>query len=115
MKRLMTVAMAIILLSGCEKPGTADADVPTCIKAKIAELQQEAVRNPPASVWQYEYNGQTVYYVPPYCCDMYSVLYDSNCNIICHPDGGITGSGDGRCPDFFDKRKNGKLVWEDNR
>ena len=114
MKALLII-IATIVMVGCEKPGTVDADVPECIKTKIKELQQEAVRNPPASVWQYEYNGQTVYYVPPYCCDMYGTLYNSNCEIICHPDGGFTGKGDGRCTDFSSKRKNEKLIWKDNR
>ena len=32
--------------------------------------------------------------------------------IICYPDG---GGGDGRCPNFFQDRKNEVLVWRDAR
>lgn len=85
------------------------------METKVKQIESEPVRNPAASVWQYEYNGQTVFYIPPYCCDMYGDLHNSNCEIICHPDGGITGSGDGRCKDFIVKKSNGKLVWQDNR
>lgn len=115
MKALLMIILTF-LSAGCVKPFvTIGADAPPCIRALIIEMQKEEVRNPPASVWQYEYNGQTVYYIPPYCCDMYGTLYNSNCEIICHPDGGFTGKGDGRCTDFSSKRKNEKLIWKDNR
>lgn len=115
MKFIITIFLSVVLFAGCEKSGTVDSNLPTCLKAMINDLEKEPVRNPPASVWQYEYNGQTVYYVPSYCCDMYGTLYNNDCEIICHPDGGITGGGDGRCTDFFSKRKNEKLLWQDNR
>ncbi|MHC2993269.1 hypothetical protein OB13_17390 [Pontibacter sp. HJ8] len=85
------------------------------MEAKIKKLKQEGVRNPPASVWQYQYNGQTVYYIPPHCCDAPGILFDANCNYICSPDGGFTGQGDGKCNDFFEKRTNEKLIWQDDR
>jgi len=50
--------------------------------------------NPPRSITQYLYKGQTVYYVPAQCCDQYSDLYDENCNFLGHPDGGFSGAGD---------------------
>ncbi|HOZ96238.1 MAG TPA: hypothetical protein PK779_04525 [Niabella sp.] len=86
-----------------------------CIYKRIEEIKKEPVRNPAASIWQYTYKGKTVYYEPSYCCDFYSTLYDSNCNIICHPDGGIAGNGDRMCTDFFDERSNERLVWKDDR
>ena len=78
-------------------------------------MQAEPVRNPAGSVWQYSYNGQTVYYIPATCCDIPSQLFDGNCNLICSPDGGIAGGGDGKCADFFKTRKGEKLVWQDGR
>ena len=63
----------------------------------------------------YSYQGRTVYYIPPVCCDQLGQLYDQNCNLICNPDGGITGAGDGKCQDFFSSRTNGILLWEDKR
>jgi hypothetical protein len=35
--------------------------------------------------------------------------------LICQPDGGITGKGDGKCPDFDKNKTNEKLVWQDPR
>jgi len=81
----------------------------------IKKFQSEPVGNPPQSIWRYEYKGEIVYYIPPQCCDQFSILYDANGNIICAPDGGFTGGGDGRCPDFFSERTNEKLVWKDTR
>jgi hypothetical protein len=90
-------------------------NIPACIQERIKLLKQEKVADPPASVWQYEYNRQTVYYIPAQCCDIPSQLLDANCNVICSPDGGFTGNGDGKCPDFFQKRTKEKLVWKDTR
>ena len=56
-----------------------------------------------------------MFYVPPACCDVPSELYDHDGNLICGPDGGIRGTGDGKCPDFFEKRREGTLIWRDPR
>ena len=45
----------------------------------------------------------------------FSDLYDDHCNLICHPDGGIAGGGDGSCSDFFATCKNEVLIWKDGR
>ena len=82
---------------------------------KIDVLKKEPVRNPPAKLYQYTYKNQTVYFFPQYCCDLPSELYDENCALLCLPDGGITGQGDGKCTDFFLERTLEKLIWEDVR
>jgi hypothetical protein len=108
------VVFAIITnMAGCAKRD--NPDIPSCIKDKIKEIQSEKVRNPPGSIWQYEYNGQRVYYITSYCCDFPGQLFDSNCNLLCNPDGGFSGKGDGKCPDFFTKRGKEKLIWKDDR
>jgi len=81
----------------------------------ISEFKAQPVGNPPQSIWRYEYKNQIVYFVPAQCCDQYSTLYDKNRNIICAPDGGIVGTGDVNCTDFFNIRKNEKLIWKDSR
>ncbi len=86
-----------------------------CIQEKINTFKSQPVSDPPMAIYQYTYNNNTVYFIVPPCCDRYSTLYDSNCNIVCHPDGGFTAKGDGKCRDFFDKRTNEKLIWKDNR
>jgi Domain of unknown function (DUF6970) len=56
-----------------------------------------------------------VLHVPPQCCDVVSDLYNAAGQVICHPDGGLTGTGDGRCPDFFTQRNNEVILWRDMR
>ncbi len=47
---------------------------------------------------------------------MFGLLYDSECNLICAPDGGFTGNGDGRCPDgILSGIEFTKTVWQDER
>ena len=100
---------------------TAEVVVPTApllvpwLRELIQRLESEPVANPPAFIARYEYKGQPVYYLPPRCCDIFSDLYDADGVIIGHPDGGITGQGDGRVPDFLEVRENENVVWRDLR
>lgn len=81
----------------------------------VRKLEKAPVANPPASLVQYGYKGRVVYYVPPRCCDIFSDLYDANGKVIGHPDGGITGQGDGRVTDFLKERENDRIAWKDQR
>ncbi|MCB0704256.1 MAG: hypothetical protein KDC34_03065 [Saprospiraceae bacterium] len=111
MLRAITILALLFSLNACQS----EAPIPVCIENLIAEWESNPVTNPPSSVFQYEYNGMMVYYLPPMNGDIYSNLYNENCEIICHPDGGLTGTGDGQCPDFAKMRKNERLVWKDMR
>ncbi len=110
-------------LSAC-KPGvspmiseaaTANAQGAPWLNQLIQELQEAETANPPAKIYRYTYNEQEVYYLTGRCCDIPSKLYDMYGNVLCEPDGGITGKGDGRCPGFFEQRKDETLIWEDKR
>ncbi|HRG07117.1 MAG TPA: hypothetical protein PLJ08_00960 [Cyclobacteriaceae bacterium] len=83
-----------------------DIDAPACVKKLIKDDPQ------PVEVWRYQFEDQTVYLVVGDCCDQYNSVYDSNCNLICHASGGITGNGDGRCPEFFDTATDGLMIWK---
>lgn len=108
---VLTVSLAS--LAGC---ATTPADNwPPFVDQLITQLEAEPTRNPPGSIWRYIYKGREVFYVPPHCCDFPSVLYDSDGNVVCGPDGGLTGKGDGRCPDFFATRTDEQRVWVDDR
>lgn len=111
--KLLLIGFVLLQTQTCKKEDL--KDVPACILEKIEAIKAERVWNPPGSVWQYEYNGKIVYFIPARCCDLPSALYDADCNLICNPDGGYTGKGDGKCTDFFEKRKNEKLIWKDER
>ena len=92
-----------------------EISIPGWLTQLINQLKAQPVANPPAKIIRYTYKGETVYYLPPKCCDVPSVLYDAQGNSICSPDGGFTGHGDGQCPDFFSERTNETIIWEDNR
>lgn len=117
MKQILTLFLSviIILISFSCKKTNVPKETPSCIKQQIRNILKEDVRNPPAEVWKYEYNGKTVYYIPAFCCDAMSVLFDEDCNVICNPDGGLTGNGDGKCTDFSQKSSKGELIWKDKR
>ncbi len=104
----------ILMILSCSIPTKVNEE-PEWIMNLIEEFKSLPVGNPPQSIWQYTYKNRLVYYIPPQCCDQFSTLYDKDGNFICAPDGGMTGSGDGKCPDFFEERTNEKLIWKDER
>jgi len=89
-------------------------EIPSCIQNKINQLIDEAVKNPPTQIWKWEVDGETYFYITSDCCDQFNYLYSKNCEIVCAPDGGITGNGDGNCPTFTSEITK-TLIWEDNR
>ena len=116
-----TLALFVLLaFSACtktcvEKEGEDNSTTPACILAKIENLKNQPKGNPAYSVYEYTYKGKKVYYFPAQCCDQFSDLYDANCNLLCHPDGGIGGGGNAACTDFFSTRTDEVLIWKDNR
>ncbi len=92
-------------------PAAEVAPRPRWLELLIGRLAAQPPGNPPQTVWRYRYRGQTVYYLPPQCCDQFSVLLDAKGQVIAAPDGGLTGGGDGRAADFFQQRQQGLLLW----
>lgn len=85
-----------------------------CLAQLIAQAESASIGNPPRSFSTCTYRGHTAYYAPPQCCDQYSALIDpATCQAICAPDGGFTGAGDGRCPDF--DSSSCTVAWTDPR
>ena len=91
------------------------ASRPQWLQVRIADVLAERKRNPITRILRYDYGGQSVYYISAPCCDQYSQVFDSKGKLVCSPDGGITGKGDGQCPDFEKSKTNEKLVWQDPR
>lgn len=115
MKTLLSLALLLsILPMWCGDPLAPEGN-PLWVEKMIAEFKAAPVGNPPQSIWRYDYHGSTVYYVPPQCCDQFSQLYNADGVLLGAPDGGFTGSGDGRVTDFFTARSNEHLVWQDTR
>ncbi len=90
-------------------------NIPSCINDKIQSFKNEPKQNPPRSVTEYTYKGSKVYYIPGPCCDQFSEVFDSSCNLLGHPDGGITGKGDGKLPGFSKEVTDEKMIWKDER
>jgi hypothetical protein len=114
MKRLFTLFLLTSLLSAFEC-GDENAACPDFVEAKKAELQAKPKQNPAAEITEYQFQGQTVYLVSSDCCDQFNYLYNACGDIICAPGGGITGKGDGQCPDFSAQATNARVVWRDPR
>ena len=87
-------------------------ELPTCMKLKIDSFKTAQKHEQPQKVVEYQYKGKKVYYVVMPCCDFFNEVYDDKCKLLGSPDGGFTGKGDGKLPDFFKEAKNEKLIWE---
>ena len=111
--RCLALIAFVAVASGCA-PARPSGN-PAWVDQLIHKFQSQPVGNPPESIWRYTYRGQVVYYVPAQCCDQYSTLYDAMGNVLCAPDGGLTGQGDGQCPDFAAQRSGETLIWQDTR
>lgn len=87
-------------------------ETPRFLEVLIESFRDQSPEIAPEEVWSYWFRDRRVFYVAPqYCCDLSSTLYDESGEVICHPDGGIAGSGDGRCPDFFKELTDGVRIW----
>ena len=110
------VCAAFLSPLGCRDSSPTEPGMsPSWLQALIAQIQSEPVTSPPSAIYSYRYRGEIVYFRTSRCCDIRSVLYDRNGTVLCEPDGGIGGSGDGRCSDFIETRSDERLVWRDPR
>lgn len=114
-----TVILIWVFLSACSGPKRAASDnmdgIPACIARQITIFKTKPVQYPPHKIYQYKYNNKIVYYIPAICCDQFSDLYDNNCVLLGHPDGGFSGKGDLLFLDFLSTKTEEKLIWEDER
>lgn len=115
MKIIQFIAYSLLFLSlnSCQKLDL-EVDVPNCIETKIMNIMNEPVQNPAAEVWEWKDDQNTYYYIISGCCDQYNYLYNDKCNVVCAPDGGFTGLGDGNCTSFQGQVQK-TLVWKDPR
>jgi hypothetical protein len=88
---------------------------PQWLQQHIQGILTKRKRNPAIRIVRYQYSGETVYYESAPCCDQQSTVYDLEGKVLCHPEGGITGKGDGQCANFDKRKTNEMLVWQDPR
>ena len=117
MTKLIAITIFIILWLACStnKKVHGIQEIPACLETKIKAMSSDPNQGSPLSVTRYTYKRQTVYYVVSPCCDKFNIVYDTACNILGHPDGGITGRGDGKMPDFRKETTNEKVIWKINK
>jgi hypothetical protein len=96
------------------QPAIVDS-IPSCISQRIDSIKKQPRYNPPAEVNEYSYKGKRVFLFSSDCCDFFNPLVDSACNYLGAPNGGFTGRGDGKVPDFDKEARHIKLVWKDPR
>lgn len=94
-----------------EATGPGSVELPNWLAEWLIDLDSGKVEFDPRSITKYQYQGQTVYYVVPQCCDQFSDLLDADGNLIGHPDGGITGRGDG-ITQFSPSGLEGEDIWQ---
>jgi hypothetical protein len=111
--KILLLILCLTMLFSCSKNMLPSS--PICIKEKINIFKSQPKGNPVQTIIQYSYNNKKVFYVPPQCCDAYSDLFDEKCQLLGHPDGGITGRGDGTIPNFYTEAKDAKVIWKDDR
>jgi hypothetical protein len=99
----------VVLVDGALAPGVDLSDCPN--PHWLDELISSSSYNRPGSIDRYSYQGAVVFYTPPKYADQYSTLYDRCGTILCHPDGGFTGRGDGQCPGFSDSATGRTHIW----
>lgn len=111
-KNLALLSVLFFMSCVTHKKAQVVNDLPPCLKTKIEDMSANPREGTPQSITRYIYKGQTVYYLLSSCCDKYNIVFDSDCNILGFPDGGYTGKGDGKMPDFRKEATDGKLVWK---
>jgi hypothetical protein len=108
---LFTPIVIALFAAGCDGESRIDRDAPNWLRAEIRRLRSEAAPNVPVVVTRSQYRGETVYYTSPGVPDGPGVLFDAEGKVLCSPDGGLDGRGDGRCADFFATRVNETILW----
>ncbi len=114
MKKLLFFLGAVIIVCSSFQKKKIKKTKLTCIEQKIAGYKRATPEDKPQSVYEYQYKGKKVYYITMGCCDKFNELLDSNCRLLGYPDGGFTGRGDGKVPDFSKDKQHGKLLWKNN-
>ncbi|MEL6134608.1 MAG: hypothetical protein AAFR59_14705, partial [Bacteroidota bacterium] len=100
---------------GCGIPFELPEGMPTCMRQRMGQILSEAPWEPTARIYEVSYQNQRAYFIPAHCCDIPSELYTADCQVLCFPDGGLNGQGDGRCMDFEFREEEAKLIWQDKR
>ena len=97
---------------GCNKIELPEG-VPSCVEDKIRKLRRE---NCPSvqTVYQYEFQGETVYVFNPKPCgsDLFIEVTNQACGTVCNL-GGIAGISDCNGDSFYTVATDERIIWQD--
>lgn len=86
--------------------------LPAWLQAQVKKWGRQRIDDAEAlSIERLQHHGAVAYLVNANCCDQYNTLYDADGRELCHPSGGIEGSGDRTCPRPVDPGTQAVVVW----
>ena len=114
-KSYFLLGLLFSILISCNPKSQSNTEIPACIQSKIDEFKAQPPQNPPVEIWKWtKKDGTDYYYITSPCCDQYNYIHNENCEEVCAPDGGISGEGDGECPDLKENVVQ-TFIWKDDR
>ncbi len=107
MSRSIYAFFFFCLLFSCSSMKTNTTDLQKLLESYAKSHDNEK----PAQIEKWTVDSAIYYHVFPKGADRYSELYNSDLELICHPEGGMVGTGDGKCPDWAKTVKNKEIIW----
>ena len=103
--------LLVLGTTSCHKDDK-EIELSKCITKKINKMKKRK-DHVHSAVWRWQADGKIYYYLSGEDggYDRFNLLYDDNCNVVCAPDGGLSGRGDGNCPCFVNGVQK-ELIWE---
>ena len=87
------------------------AGLPEWLRIRLADYDAQPGPAAPRAVFELRYGDGVAYYVKAGCCDQLDPLIDARGVLLCHPSGGFTGRGDGKCPGPLPAPAERREVW----
>ena len=81
------------------------------LRIRLADYDAQPGPAAPRAVFELRYGDGVAYYVKAGCCDQLDPLVDARGVLLCHPSGGFTGRGDGKCPGPLPAPAERREVW----
>ncbi|HEX7690031.1 MAG TPA: hypothetical protein VF453_20155, partial [Burkholderiaceae bacterium] len=110
-------AMPVAPMDGSDRPAATPSarveapHVPEWLRIRLGDYDAQAGAGAPRAVYALDYRGETAFLVQAGCCDQLDPLIDARGVLICHPTGGYTGKGDGKCPAPLPPADRRREVW----
>jgi hypothetical protein len=107
----VTLMLAVATSAVAQSEVKAKVKLPTWLKAKIATIEATPKFAEATVIWKLQYKDEDAYLFVAPCCDQFNTLYSATGVLLCSPNGGITGRGDGKCPDAITPKTKYVVVW----